>query len=82
MPYYAKPALEKSQPQHEPGGREIPMEPVGFAFNRYFIQELLREENLKKIEEHIDEALRLALEAGLAKEELLEMVTFALEERL
>ena len=42
--------------------------------------ELLREENLKKIEEHIDEALRLALEAGLAKEELLEMVTFALEE--
>ena len=43
--------------------------------------ELLREENLKKIEEHIDEALRLALEAGLAKEELLEMVTFALEER-
>ena len=30
--------------------------------------ELLREENLKKIEEHIDEALRLALEAGLAKE--------------
>ena len=44
MPYYAKPALEKSQPQHEPGGREIPMEPVGFAFNRYFIQELLREE--------------------------------------
>ena len=44
--------------------------------------ELLREENLKKIEEHIDEALRLALEAGLAKEELLEMVTFALEEQL
>ena len=43
--------------------------------------ELLREENLKKIEEHIDEALRLALEAGLTKEELLEMVTFALEER-
>lgn len=44
--------------------------------------ELLREENLKKIEEHIDEALRLALEEGLAKEELLEMVTFALEEQL
>ena len=43
--------------------------------------ELLREENLKKIEEHIDEALRLALEAGLGKEELLEMVTFALEEQ-
>ena len=36
---------------------------------------------MKKIEEHIDEALRLALEAGLTKEELLEMVTFALEER-
>ena len=43
--------------------------------------ELLREENLKKIESCIDEALRLALEAGLSREELLEMVKFAWEEQ-
>lgn len=43
--------------------------------------ELLREENLKKIESCIDEALRLALETGLSREELLEMVKFAWEEQ-
>lgn len=43
--------------------------------------ELLREEHLKKIEWHIDEALRLGLESGLSREELLEMIHFALEEQ-
>ena len=43
--------------------------------------ELLREENLKKIEGCIDEALRLALETVLSREELLEMVKFAWEEQ-
>ncbi len=41
--------------------------------------ELLREENLKKIEEHIDEILRLAKSCNLSREELLEMVRFAFE---
>lgn len=43
--------------------------------------ELLREENLKKIEWHIDEALRLAAESGLEAGQLLKMVQFALEEK-
>ena len=43
--------------------------------------ELLREENLKKIEWHIDEALRLAAESGLDAGQILEMVHFALEEK-
>ena len=43
--------------------------------------ELLREENLKKIEWHIDEALRLAAESGLDARQILEMVHFALEEK-
>lgn len=44
MPYYAKPSADKSRPQYDADGNEINMEPVGFAFNRFFIQELLREQ--------------------------------------
>ncbi|MBE6931615.1 MAG: GntR family transcriptional regulator [Ruminococcaceae bacterium] len=43
--------------------------------------ELLREENLKKIEEHIDEIVRLAASCNLSKEDILEMVNFSLEEQ-
>ena len=43
--------------------------------------ELLREENLKKIEEHLDEAVRLAASCNLSREEIMEMVNFSLEER-
>lgn len=42
MPYYAKPAAAKSAVQHAPDGTEIPMQAVGFAYNQYFIQELLK----------------------------------------
>ncbi len=43
--------------------------------------ELLREENLKKIEEHLDEIVRLAASCNLSKNEIMEMVTFSLEEQ-
>lgn len=43
--------------------------------------ELLREENLKKIEEHIDEIVRLAALCNLSKEDITEMVNFSLEEQ-
>ena len=43
--------------------------------------ELLREENLKRIEEHIDEIIRLAASCNLSKQEILEMVHFSLEEQ-
>lgn len=42
--------------------------------------ELLREENLKKIESHIDEIVRLAAACNLSRQDLIEMVTFGLEE--
>ena len=42
--------------------------------------ELLREENLKQIEEHIDEILRLAKSCKLSGNDIIEMVKFALEE--
>ena len=43
--------------------------------------ELLREENLKKIEEHIDEIVRLAASCNLSTQEIMEMVHFSLEEQ-
>ncbi len=42
--------------------------------------ELIREENLKKIEEHIDQILQLAVSCNLSKEEILSMVEFGMEE--
>ena len=42
--------------------------------------ELLREENLKKIEEHLDEIVRLGAASHLSREELLAMMEFSLEE--
>ena len=41
MPYYSKPAA-KSAPQQDFRGKEIPLEPYGFAYNRVFIHDLLR----------------------------------------
>lgn len=43
--------------------------------------ELLREENLKKIEEYIDEIVRLAASCNLSKQDIIEMVSFSLEEQ-
>ena len=42
MPYYAKPAAEKSAPQADLNGNPINMKPFGFAYNREFIADLLR----------------------------------------
>ncbi len=44
--------------------------------------ELLREENLKKIEEHLEQIVQLAAACNLSKEEILEMVNFSLEEQI
>ena len=43
--------------------------------------ELLREENLKKIEDHIEQIKRLALSCNLGREDIIEMLNFAMEER-
>ena len=42
--------------------------------------ELIREEHLKKIEEHIEQILQLASACKLSREEILSMVNFSLEE--
>lgn len=42
MPYYAKPAAEKSAPQTDKDGNPMEMQPYGFAYNKPFIDDLLR----------------------------------------
>ncbi len=41
--------------------------------------ELLREENLKKIEDHIDEIIKLAATCNLSKKDIIEMINFGME---
>lgn len=43
--------------------------------------ELIREDNLRQIEQHLDEIIRLAAVCDLTKEELFEMLRFGLEEQ-
>lgn len=44
MPYYSKPAAEKSAVQKDCNGKKMDFLPFGFAYNRPFIQEMLREQ--------------------------------------
>ncbi len=44
MPYYAKPAEQKSAKQEDMNGDYLEMLPYGFAYNKPFIQKLLREQ--------------------------------------
>ena len=41
--------------------------------------ELLREENLKKIEQHIDQILHLAASCNLSEEDIIEIIHYSLE---
>ncbi len=43
--------------------------------------ELLREENLKKIEEYIEQIAKLAASCNLSKADIVEMITFGMEEQ-
>ncbi len=42
MPYYSKPSAEKSHVQQDMEGKDIPFDPYGFAYNKYFIHDILR----------------------------------------
>lgn len=44
MPYYAKPAKEKSVIQKDMAGNDLEFQPYGFAFNKPFIDGLLRKQ--------------------------------------
>lgn len=42
MPYYSKPAAAKSAPQTDCAGAPLELKPYGFAYNKYFIDTMLR----------------------------------------
>ena len=42
MPYYSKPSAEKSAEQRDCAGNVIGFDPFGFAYNKYFIDTILR----------------------------------------
>ncbi len=44
MPYYSKPAAGKSAKQTDMNGEEIRMDPFGFAYNKVFIDGILRKQ--------------------------------------
>ena len=44
MPYYSKPSKEKSAVQQDCAGKDVPFEPYGFAYNRVFVHDMLREQ--------------------------------------
>ncbi len=44
MPYYSKPSAEKSVVQQDMNGNDIDFAPYGFAYNKYFIDEILRKQ--------------------------------------
>ncbi len=44
MPYYSKPSKEKSTVQQDLNGNDIEFTPYGFAYNKFFIDELLRKQ--------------------------------------
>lgn len=44
--------------------------------------ELLREENLKRIEGYLEQAVQLAVSCGLSRVEIMEMVNFSMEGKL
>ena len=44
MPYYSKPSAKKSKEQKDCFGNTMEFEPYGFAYNRPFIQNMLRDQ--------------------------------------
>lgn len=44
--------------------------------------ELIREENLKKIEEYIEEIAKLAATCNLSRDDVIDMINFGLEEQI
>jgi len=77
MPYYSKPSLEKSVEQRDLEGNVAEMTPYGFAFNRYFIDELLRKQIGFKGYVNSDTGIIHNMCWGVEKLDLAERIGFA-----
>ena len=78
MPYYAKPAQMKSAKQYDMNGNEITWTPVGFAFNEYFIQDLLRKQMNFKGHINSDSGITQKMGWGVEELEVCERVALAI----
>lgn len=67
MPYYSKPAAAKSAEQVDLNGNKVEMNPYGFAYNKFFVDKMLRKdmgfkkEDLVLTDESIDRAVSRTL---------------------
>ena len=76
MPYYAKPAVHKSAAQ-QAEGTDVKMEPYGFAFNKFFIDELLRNKMGFKGYINSDSGILHAMAWGVEALDVPERIAFA-----
>ena len=77
MPYYAKPSEEKSGIQTDEDGSAMSMEPFGFAFNRPFINDLLRKRMGFKGYVNSDTGIIHNMAWGVEKLDTAERIAFA-----
>ncbi len=77
MPYYAKPCRAKSAEQKDFEGNSLEWVPVGFAFNRIFLQDILRDQ--MKFEGYInsDSGIVQNMAWGVEELEICERVALA-----
>ena len=77
MPYYSKPSADKSAPQKSLKGTEIPFHPFGFAYNKAFIQGVLRDEMGFKGYINSDTGILHNMHWGVEKLDVPERIGFA-----
>ena len=77
MPYYSKPAAEKSSVQQDMNGKDIPFQPYGFAYNRVFIRDILREQMGFRGYINSDSGIVHEMSWGVEQLDLAERVGFA-----
>lgn len=78
MPYYAKPAKAKSGEQHDMNGEPLEWIPVGFAYNKAFIQDILRDQMGFKGYINSDSGITQMMAWGVEELELCERVALAI----
>ena len=77
MPYYSKPAAAKSSVQQDMNGDDIRFDPYGFAYNRVFIHDILREQMGFKGYINSDSGIVHEMSWGVEMLDLAERVGFA-----
>ena len=78
MPYYAKPSEDKSAAQKDYEGKDIKMEPFGFAFNRVFVKDIMRDQMGFKGYTNTDTGVTHNMDWGVEELDVPERIGFAI----